>query len=104
MPALPPPQGSLPMGINQPPPLSSAEVRERALGVIRADRICFLATVDGGQPRLRPISPVKKDGFTLYVVNLCSHNKTREIASNPRVELCYLDDQHGQVRITGVAE
>jgi general stress protein 26 len=27
-----------------------------------------------------------------------------EIASNPRVELCYLDEQHDQVRITGFAE
>jgi hypothetical protein len=26
------------------------------------------------------------------------------ISSNPKVELCYLDDRHDQVRITGVAE
>src|SRR5215469_11562343 len=26
------------------------------------------------------------------------------IAANPRVELCYLDDHHDQVRITAVAE
>src|SRR5207237_2736722 len=29
---------------------------------------------------------------------------TAEIAANPKVELCYLDDRHDQVRITGVAE
>jgi general stress protein 26 len=44
------------------------------------------------------------EGFTTYVANLRSYGKTREIAANPRVELCYLDDAHDQVRITGIAE
>jgi uncharacterized pyridoxamine 5'-phosphate oxidase family protein len=85
-------------------PLDAAQVLEQALAVLRADGVCFLATVDDEQPRLRPISPVKTEGFDVYVVNLRSHNKTREIANNPRVELCYLDTHHRQVRITGVAE
>jgi len=85
-------------------PLDPAQVVEQALAVLRADRVCYLATMDGDQPRLRPISPVKTDGFTVYVINLRSHKKTREIANNPKVELCYLDKHHRQVRITGVAE
>jgi uncharacterized pyridoxamine 5'-phosphate oxidase family protein len=85
-------------------PLDPTQVVEQALAVLRADRVCFLATLDGDQPRLRPISPVKTDGFTVYFVNLHSHNKTREIAHNPNVELCYLDQQNRQVRISGVAE
>jgi general stress protein 26 len=64
----------------------------------------MLATLDGEQPRVRPVSPVRVDGFTIYVANLRSYGKTREIAANPRVELCYLDDAHDQVRITGRAE
>jgi general stress protein 26 len=92
--------------MSKPPPesLAPAELVTRALAVIQADRVCFLATTDGEQPRLRPVSPAKAEGFTVYVVNLRSHNKTREIAANPKVELCYLDDHHDQVRITGVAE
>src|SRR5439155_3947475 len=50
------------------------------------------------------VSPVRTDGFTAYVANLRSYHKTAEIAANPRVELCYLDPCHDQVRITGVAE
>ena len=64
----------------------------------------MLATIDGDQPRLRPVSPVKTDGFTIYVANLKSYGKTAEIAANPKVELCYLSPDHDQVRITGVAE
>lgn len=63
-----------------------------------------LATADGDQPRLRPVSPVKTDRFTVYVANLRQYGKTAEIAANPRVELCYLDPDHDQVRITGRAE
>ena len=58
----------------------------------------------GDQPRLRPVSPVKVDGFTVYVANLRGYGKTAEIAANPKVELCYLNADHDQVRITGVAE
>jgi general stress protein 26 len=72
--------------------------------VIRNARFPQLATVDGDQPRVRPVSPVRVDGFTVYVANLRRYHKTGEIAANPKVELNYLDDAHDQVRITGVAE
>jgi general stress protein 26 len=53
---------------------------------------------------VRPVSPVRTDGFTVYVANLRMYHKTVEIAANPQVELCYLDPKHDQVRIAGVAE
>ena len=83
---------------------TTEEMVQQALAVIRADRLPYLATVEGDQPRLRPITPVKVDGFTIYVANLRTYGKTTEIESNPRVELCYLDGHHDQVRITGLAE
>src|SRR5579871_4339364 len=85
-------------------PLTPAEARQQALAVLAADRFPFLATIDGNQPRLRPVSPVRTDGFTVYVANLRGYHKTSEIAANPKAELGYLDDKHDQVRITGVAE
>jgi general stress protein 26 len=88
----------------QPEPVDPAHVRELALAVVATDRFPQLASVDGDQPRLRPVSPVKTDGFTVYVANLRSYHKTVEIAANPKVELCYVDSGHNQVRITGVAE
>jgi general stress protein 26 len=87
-----------------PEPIDPARLRALALAVVQADRFPHMATVDGDQPRLRPVSPVKTDGFTVYVANLRSYHKTAEIAANPKVELCYLDDHHDQVRITGIAE
>jgi general stress protein 26 len=92
------------MAAPQPRPFAPEEVPALAAEVIRRAKFPFLATVDeAGQPRVRPVSPVRVDGFTVYVANLRSYHKTAEIAANPHVELCYLDDQHDQVRITGTA-
>jgi len=87
-----------------PQAVDSAQLVNLARAVIQADRFPYLATLDGDQPRVRPVSPVKTDGFTVYVANLRSYHKTVEIDANPKVELCYLDDGHDQVRITGIAE
>ena len=86
-----------------PESVDPALVAELALAVLQADRFPRLATMDGDQPRLRPVSPVHTDGFTVYVANLRRYRKTEEIAANSKVELCYLDPTHDQVRITGCA-
>ena len=88
----------------EPEELSADEARVEALRVVAEDRFPYLATLDADQPRLRPVSPVRTDGFTVYVANLRSYGKTAEIEANPKVELCYLDKGHDQVRITAVAE
>lgn len=87
-----------------PTPIDPARLLDLARAVVKADRFPDLATIDGDQPRVRPVSPVRTDGFTVYVANLRAYHKTQEIAANPKVELCYLDPSHDQVRITGVAE
>ena len=75
----------------------------RATG--RRDDLAAEATRDLGERQAQQDrSPVRTDGFMVYVGNLRSYHKTGEIAANPKVELCYMDDGHNQVRITGVAE
>ena len=85
-------------------PIDPAQLPELAQSVMSEAKFPMLSSIDGDQPRLRPVSPVKTDGFTVYVANLKAYHKTKEIASNPNVELCYMDSKHDQVRITGVAE
>ena len=88
----------------RPEPASPEQVPYLARAIVRSVRFPILATLDGDQPRARPVSPVRTEGFTVYVANLKRYGKTGEIAANPRVELCYVSEQHDQVRITGVAE
>ena len=87
-----------------PQPIDPKDLPALAQAVLQADRFPYLATIDGKQPRVRPVSPVRTDGFTIYVANLKMYGKTAEIAANSNVELCYMDDHHNQIRLTGQAE
>ncbi|MBM3794571.1 MAG: pyridoxamine 5-phosphate oxidase [Acidobacteria bacterium] len=86
------------------PPPTPAEARELALAVLAADRFPMLATIDGDQPRVRPVSPVLTEEFTVWVASMRSSGKTGEIERSRRVELCCMTKDHDQVRITGTAE
>ncbi len=88
----------------QPQPVDPAELPQLAQATMRAAKFPMLATMDADQPRLRPVSPVRTDGFTVYVANLRRYGKTHELEVNPKAELCYKDDQDNQVRITATAE
>jgi general stress protein 26 len=88
----------------QPEPIDLDTLPQLAAELVRKNRFPLLATIDGDQPCLRPVSPVRTEGFTVFVANLKSYGKTAQIAANPKVELCYVDEKHDQVRITGVAE
>ena len=92
------------MGQPQPTPIDVSELPALAQATMKAAKFPVLATVGGDQPRVRPVSPVRTDGFTVYVANLRRYGKTAEIAANPKVELCYTDEEHNQVRITAEAE
>lgn len=63
----------------------------------------MLATMDGDQPRLRPVSTVRPESFAIHIANLRSYDKNRQIAANAKIGLCDLADNHDQVRITGKA-
>lgn len=88
----------------RPQPVDPAELPQLARATMKAAKFPMLATSDGDQPRLRPVSPVREDGFIIYVANLRRYGKTKELEANPRAELCYTDDDHHQVRITACAE
>lgn len=93
------------MAAPTPAPIDPTKLPDHARTTMQRAKFPMLATVDAaGQPRVRPVSPVRTEGFLVYVANLRSYGKTAEIAANPRVELAYLDNEHDQVRITGRAE
>ena len=92
------------MDLPELPPMEDAELIELAQSTMHDAKFPFLSSVDGDQARVRPVSPVRLDHFTVYVANLKFYKKTEELAINPKVELCYMAGNHDQVRITGIAE
>jgi general stress protein 26 len=88
----------------KPQPAPVENVRELALSIVREVKFPILASIDGDQPRVRPVSPVRTTDFTAFVASFRSSHKTGEIERNAKVELCYMSDKHDQVRITGIAK
>jgi general stress protein 26 len=86
------------------PPLPPEDLVKFARGVIEGDRFPFLASIDGDEPRVRPVTLSWEENFTTYFVSLRRFHKTVELEANPNVELCFMDGKHDQVRIAGKAE
>ena len=62
-----------------------------------------LATIEGNQPRVRPMMPHLSDDGKLLLAVL-SHSRTiPQIEGNPHVEICYIDRKMCFCRITGKA-
>jgi uncharacterized pyridoxamine 5'-phosphate oxidase family protein len=70
----------------------------------RCKAIAFLATCEGGRPRLRPMSPVAVEGRTIWMAAVSDSPKMAQIASCPHVEICYMDGEHRHLRLRGTAE
>lgn len=50
----------------------------------------YLATVDGDQPRVRPLGSLDRFGDRLYIQTGKVKDVAKQIAVNPKVELCAL--------------
>jgi len=86
-----------------PIPVPESDLKDAALETMRKAKFPMMATIDGPQSRVRPVSPVRTDGFTVYIASMRASSKTAELEANENSELCYLSDDHDQVRITGPA-
>ncbi len=69
----------------EPEPIDPADLPALAQGVMADAKFPMLASIDGEQPRLRPVSPVKTAGFTVYVANLKAYHNPQQIAANRKV-------------------
>jgi general stress protein 26 len=87
-----------------PEPTKPEEVLDVSLAVVKGDRAPMLASINGDHPRVRPISPLRTVGFTIYFASLRNYHKTGELEANPNVEMCFIGNGHDQVRLTGVCK
>ena len=81
--------------------MSSIDLRNEAQAIIKNRNIFFMATIDNGIPRVRPMTCLHADGFKIWT---CSHKDTAKIGqlkTNNMAELCFLDTNNRLLRITG---
>lgn len=45
----------------------------------------YLATDDGDQPVVRPVSPIVEDDISIWVTTFCTSRKVSQIRRNPKI-------------------
>lgn len=61
----------------------------------------YLATTDGDQPRVRPFGTVNIFEGKLYIQTGHKKDVAKQIAANPKVEICCYDGQATWLRLSG---
>jgi len=74
-----------------------------------ANPVCYIATADGDQPRVRAVLMVSADETGFYYVLLSPKQVCQQLKANPKMEVCYYNNppslgEARQMRVTGVAE
>jgi pyridoxamine 5'-phosphate oxidase len=74
-----------------------------------ANPVCYVATMDGDQPRVRAVLMMSADESGFYYELLSMKQVSRQLKTNPKTEVCYYNNppslgEARQMRITGVAE
>ena len=67
---------------------------------LKTNRVYYLATVEGDQPRVRPFGTVMLYEGRLYIQTGRKKNVSKQIGKNGKVELCAFDG-HCWLRLTG---
>ena len=55
----------------------------------------YLATADGDQPRVRPVSPIIEDDLSIWVATFSTSRKVRQLSKNPNVCLSFVERPDG---------
>ncbi len=78
---------------------------QEVLSFVRENPVCFIATIDGDQPRVRGFLAVLFDDGKIYFTTGTMKNVYSQLSKNPKVELCFFSQQSGKMlRIAGPAE
>jgi pyridoxamine 5'-phosphate oxidase len=77
--------------------------KEEIISFMKANPICYLATVEGDRPHVRPMGMYKADERGILIQLSTVKGMYRELVQNPKVELCF-NGSGKMVRVSGIAE
>lgn len=55
----------------------------------------YLATSDGDQPRVRPVSPIVEEDMSIWVTTFSTSRKIKQIKQNPKICLAFVTQPNG---------
>lgn len=77
--------------------------QEEAIDIIRDAGFGFLATLEGSQPRVRPMMPYLTDEGELLLALLGRSRTIAQVKANGNIEACFVDRKMWYCRVTGTA-
>ena len=78
--------------------------KDETIDIMRDAGFGFLATNEGGQPRVRPMMPYLSDDNKHLLVALLGRARTlQQVKANPKVEVCFVDRKMWYCRVMGKA-
>lgn len=79
--------------------------KEEVLSFVRENPACFIATMDGDQPRVRGFLAVLFNDGNIYFTTGTMKSVYDQLVKNPKVELCFPSRDFGKtLRISGKIE
>ncbi len=70
--------------------------RQKMIVIMKENGLhAYLATCDGDQPVVRPVSPIVEDDLSIWVTTFCSSRKAKQIRDNPKVCLAFVEQPSG---------
>lgn len=79
--------------------------KQKIVGIMK--EMClhaYLATCDGYQPRVRPVSPIVEDDMSVWVATFSDSRKVKQIKENPRICLTFVQHPSGDKTATIIGE
>ncbi|MCK4424596.1 pyridoxamine 5'-phosphate oxidase family protein [Candidatus Bathyarchaeota archaeon] len=64
----------------------------------------YLATCDGDQPVVRPVSPIVEDDMSIWVTTFCTSRKVSQIRRNPTICLAFVEQPSGDKAAVVIGE
>jgi general stress protein 26 len=70
----------------------------------RTNLFAFLATGDGDQPRVRPVTPIVEDDMSIWVATSAESRKVKQVRQNPKISLAFVQHPDGEKAATVIGE
>lgn len=70
--------------------------KQKIVAIMKENSLhAYLATCDGNQPMVRPVSPIVEDNMSIWVTTFSNSRKVKQIEQNPRICLAFVEQPQG---------
>jgi len=74
----------------------SVSDEQKIVSIMKANCLhAYLATSDGDQPRVRPVSPIIEDNMSIWITTYATSRKVKQIRKNPKICLAFVEQPNG---------